>query len=83
MKKLAIYRCSTHGYWAIVVDDENGGTRVTGSKCCGSWHLVHSFHMDSSDWTELSELARVAAKEAEAEEDEKVRRFRSKARKKN
>lgn len=37
MKTLSIDRCPTHGLYAICVGDENGGKRLTPSKCCGSW----------------------------------------------
>jgi hypothetical protein len=56
-KKLVINRCSRHDCYAIAIEDENSGTRVTSSKCCGSWSTVKEFSMSSSDWLELGALA--------------------------
>lgn len=36
--RLTVNRCALHpDFWAICLEDEHGGTRLTGSKCCGRW----------------------------------------------
>lgn len=42
---LSIDRCPAHGYWAISVGDEHGGTRLTPGKCCGRWEGVRSWRL--------------------------------------
>ena len=65
MKTLAINRCPTHGFWAITIEDDMTGVRVTPSKCCGRWDTVKEFRMSERDWRELSEQAQIAADDAE------------------
>jgi hypothetical protein len=65
-KILTIDRCPDHGFWAICVDDgDGGGTRVTPSKCCGRWDREHAWKLSARFWRELAELATIAADEAE------------------
>lgn len=40
---LAINVCQDHGVWAISIDDESGGIRLTDGKCCGRWEVVKSW----------------------------------------
>jgi hypothetical protein len=42
---LSIDHCPKHGYYAVSVNDENGGTRLTKPKCCGSWTEVKRFEV--------------------------------------
>lgn len=65
-KTLVIMRCSRHDVYGISIDDANGGTRVTPSKCCGSWPTVKEWTLRKSEWLELSKLAAAAAKGADA-----------------
>ena len=38
---LTVNRCGAHpDFWAVCLDDGNGGTRLTHSKCCGRWDGV-------------------------------------------
>lgn len=40
--KLTVSRCLLHpDFWAICLEDETGGKRLTGSKCCGRWDGVN------------------------------------------
>lgn len=43
---LAINQCPTHGYWAITVEDNVSGERITPSKCCGRWDTVKRWPID-------------------------------------
>jgi hypothetical protein len=63
MIKLTINKCN-HGTFAISLDDENGGTRLTPSKCCGSWKEVQAWELsaeDCRDFANLFESAQMAA----------------------
>lgn len=73
--RLAIYRCPSHGWYAIAVEDERGGRRITPSKCCGSWDIVKSWYLSAHGWGEIAGLAEMAAKaESEREAAEKAAR---------
>lgn len=52
-KTLAINRCPTHGYWAITIDDDDTGVRVTPSKCCGRWDIVKVWPLEQCDLSSL------------------------------
>lgn len=43
---LAINQCPTHGYWAITVEGDETGERITPSKCCGRWDTVKRWPLD-------------------------------------
>ena len=43
MKRISIMKCARHNVYAISIDDESGGTRLTPMKCCGSWTTTHSW----------------------------------------
>lgn len=60
-RRLSIDRCPLHGYWAVCVDDENGGIRVTPSKCCGQWDRQKAWDLSADDWRKLAKLATEAA----------------------
>lgn len=46
MARLSIYRCSLHNVYAVALD----GTRLTPSKCCGSWdHEVKFWRINQDD----------------------------------
>lgn len=62
-KGLAINRCPTHDWWAITIEDEDGGIRVTPFKCCGRWDTVTAFRLSERDWRELAEIASNTADE--------------------
>ena len=42
---LEIMHCEAHGFWSIMVNKDSGGTRITPSKCCGSWDTVAKWRM--------------------------------------
>lgn len=48
MKGFAIVlnRCP-HGVEMISIDNEGGGTNLTGNKCCGRWHEVKVWPMSA------------------------------------
>ena len=60
-KSICIMQCSKHRYWGISIDDENGGSRITPSKCCGSWSNVKSWELSEREWLEIAEQATEAA----------------------
>lgn len=37
-----LLRCPSHGYECLAIND----TRITRSKCCGSWDLVKTYRVD-------------------------------------
>ena len=41
---LSIDKCP-HGTYAIAVNDDSGGTRLTTGKCCGRWDLMKQWLM--------------------------------------
>ena len=45
MRYLTISKCPTHDFWAVSIDDEGCGTRLTPAKCCGHWEVVKQFKM--------------------------------------
>lgn len=62
--QLAINRCPTHGYWMVAIERKGyGGTRITPSKCCGSWEVVKTWELSVRDWEELANLAQQAAEQ--------------------
>jgi hypothetical protein len=62
-KRLCYCQCPDHGFACISIDDDSGGTRVTGGKCCGRWITVKEFPMTANDWLELARLAEEAAED--------------------
>ena len=65
VKNLVINQCPTHRWWSVSIDDDGGGVRVTGSKCCGRWNTIHTFPMSPDQWRELARLAEDAAEDGE------------------
>lgn len=59
--KLCILGCSYHGVQAISIEDEDGGERITPSKCCGSWRTYMEWELTPAQWTRIAELATEAA----------------------
>jgi len=56
--KLCIDKCLRHGYWAVSIEDDGIGTRLTPIKCCGSWTTVKSWNVDPQKLVEsIQELA--------------------------
>lgn len=55
---LSILKCATHGFYAISVEREGHGHRLTSGKCCGTWSTLRSWEVDSqtlratADWLE-------------------------------
>lgn len=64
--RLCVMRCSSHGVFAVSIDDESGGFRVTPSKCCGSWTDVARWHLSEREWLDIATEAKRAAKLAKA-----------------
>ena len=65
LQKLVINVCHQHNYYAISIDDDNGGQRITPNKCCGSWTTLKAWDLSAHDWRELAKLAEYAATEKE------------------
>ena len=47
-KYISINKCSAHGFYMIAIEDDNGGHRITPTKCCGSWQTVIKWIIDKS-----------------------------------
>lgn len=60
-RTLGVHRCPTHGFFAICVNDEHGGERVTPSKCCGRWDTEREWALTAIQWRDLARLANEAA----------------------
>jgi len=58
---IALYRCTQHKFDALMLETANGNTctRMTPSKCCGSWNKrVKRWHISPSnagDWADRME----------------------------
>ena len=63
----ALYKCPTHGFTALALENGDGGTRFTRGKCCGRWEVAKRWPLTLSD---LRELSRLADEYAEALEEE-------------
>jgi NTP pyrophosphatase (non-canonical NTP hydrolase) len=50
---LAINKCPNHGFYSITVEDDDTGTRVTPSKCCGRWDTVKRWKVSQCDLASL------------------------------
>lgn len=37
--------CCPHGIKMISIDDQRGGTNLTGQKCCGRWNVIKEWPM--------------------------------------
>ena len=59
---LAINRCPVHrDFMSVSIDDENGGFRLTPSKCCGRWETLIRWKIDLNMVKDMREqLTRVA-----------------------
>ena len=70
---LCFNECPKHAYKSVSVDliraDGSGhGTRVTSSKCCGSWTTVRKWMLSASEWKTLADEARRAQRFAVKQE---------------
>lgn len=50
---LCIDRCSKHDFYAISIGDDDTGTRLTPSKCCGSWSTLRSWRFNQEQLQRL------------------------------
>lgn len=66
---LIINRCKRHGYYCIEFGDDNGGTRMTPGKCCGSWTEIKRWKLSPRQWDEIINEAHNMKEEAEKEND--------------
>lgn len=64
-KTLSIDRCPHHGWWAICISDDIGGTRLTPSKCCGRWDTVKAWPLDARMCRDAIEELSAALEELE------------------
>lgn len=71
--KLSIDRCPTHNFYAICVGDDDGGKRLTPSKCCGRWDRVRAWSRTPAQLRDIAAYLIAAAEDAERDaEKEKV-----------
>ena len=59
-KYLMIDKCNKHNFWAISIGDENSSTRLTPSKCCGTWQEQKRFKIDRRMCDEVIEQFTIA-----------------------
>lgn len=52
-RKLSICRCPTHGFYSVSIEDNDGGVRLTPSKCCGRWDVVKEWRLSIEQWDEI------------------------------
>lgn len=83
MYRLEVLRCGAHpDFWAVCLSDDDGGTRLTGSKCCGRWDGVSrktgktttkgpylDFHLTAAQLREAADVFTHAAELAQQAED--------------
>lgn len=62
--KLSILVCDRHGFYAVEIGDDSGGTRITPSKCCGSWRRIKSWSLSQGDWEGIANKAKACARKA-------------------
>lgn len=63
-KKLVINRCPEHAdFWAVSIDDDSGGVRLTSPKCCGRWCTVKEFALSPEQWDRAAEECQNAAED--------------------
>ena len=67
MPSLSIDRCP-HGTYAIAVNDDIGGTRLTTGKCCGRWDVVKNYDMTPKKLREVAATLINYAESAESRE---------------
>lgn len=60
---LAVNRCPKHGVYSVSLDDDNGGMRITPTKCCGTWTVCQR-------WPLTEELAQDVITEIECAVEE-------------
>lgn len=60
-KRVSVNTCHAHGFYMLAIEDDNGGQRVLGSKCCGHWQAVKTWTPTAEQWRELAQLATAAA----------------------
>ena len=68
MKFLTLNRCP-HGIEMISLDDEGGGTNLTGNKCCGRWHEVKRWPMHELNLRNAANEFETAALTAEGDDE--------------
>lgn len=65
MTYLAILQCPRHPtFYALAIEDEDLGTRLTPSKCCGRWETVHRWPLHTLDLAPLRAAGRRARRAA-------------------
>ena len=62
---LSIDQCPIHKFWAIAVNVDSHGTRLTPSKCCGRWREVRVWRMDAHHLREAALALENAAEEVD------------------
>lgn len=63
---LEICRCPIHAdFWAVHIGNyEEGGTRLTNSKCCGQWRTIRAWRPSRAEWRDIVRLASNAGRRA-------------------
>jgi hypothetical protein len=65
-KWLSIDQCAEHGQYAVSIDDDESGIRLTPDKCCGRWVRIKAWPVNSSQLRAIADEALAAADELEA-----------------
>lgn len=67
--KLSICQCPVHrNFWMVSIDGDGSGTRLTPSKCCGSWREVRSWKMTGKELRRMANEIECAAEEADKDQ---------------
>lgn len=64
---IALNRCP-HGIEMLSLDNESGGSRFAGPKCCGSWKVIAEWPVSAKDLREIAEEAESLTEQREAQE---------------
>ena len=67
--RLSINRCPAHGVWSVSLDQRESGTRLTPTKCCGSWKLRFEWLLEADQLRDLADHFLEAAADMEASVD--------------
>lgn len=68
-RRMSVDMCPSHNWYAIALDDQHGGLRLTGSKCCGQWQTQLGWLLTPQQMRDIAGELECAADEAELELD--------------
>lgn len=66
---LSIDECKQHGFHAVCIGNDDTGTRLTPTKCCGSWTLVKRWKLTPESIDSMVTELEVAKEQIESHRD--------------